>query len=257
MLCGEYALSVPNRASLHSRGARHSTTTQRDKLVAAAVALADREGLAAVSIRRVAAELAVRPMSIYTYITSKDELLELMAEAVVSEVLVTQPLPSDWRAAVEAIAIQSHHVFIAHRWLAAISQQRSDLGTNALRHAEQLLTAIAPLALPAEEAWEVLFLINDYTLGHALRVAHAPPPTAGNYPPFDTQQFPHLARTLHGARRRSDDTFLAGLGRILDGIANALRSASTPERRASRTNPATPSTPKPGRGVKQNSATGR
>lgn len=160
-------------------------------------------------------------MSIYTYITGKDELLDLMAEAVVSEVLVEQPLPDDWRAAVEAIAIQSHRVFVAHPWLAAISQQRPDLGTNAVRHAEQLLAAIAPLDLPAEEAWEVLFLVNDYTLGHALRLAHAPPPAAGSYPSFDAQQFPHLAQTLAGARRRSADTFLAGLRRLLDGIANA------------------------------------
>lgn len=247
---------MPNRASHHSHGARRSTPTQRDKLVAAAVALADREGLAAVSIRRVAAELAVRPMSIYTYITSKDELLDLMAEAVVSDVLVTQPLPSDWRAAVETIATGSHHVFVAHPWLAALSQQRPDLGVNALHHAEQLLAAIAPLELSAEEAWEVLFLINDYTLGHALRVAYAPPPTAGDYPPFDAQQCPHLAGTLHGAQRRSDDTFLAGLGRILGGIANAPPSASTPERRASRTSPASPSTPKPARRVNQNSAIG-
>jgi AcrR family transcriptional regulator len=247
---------VPNRASLPSRGAGQSIPSQRDRLVTAAVALADREGLPAVSIRRVAAELAVRPMSIYTYITSKDELLDLMAEAVVSEVLVTPPLPSDWREAVETIAVQSHQVFIAHPWLAAISHQRPDLGANALHHAEQLLAAIAPLDLTTEEAWEVLFLINDYTLGHALRIAHAPPPTAGKYPPFDPQQFPHLAATVHRARRRSDDTFQAGLGRILDGIANARPSASAPERRGSRTSAANPSTPKRARRAKQNSGTG-
>lgn len=252
---GEYPRRVPNRASLAFRGASQSIPDQRDRLVAGAVALADREGLAAVSIRRVAAELGVRPMSIYTYIASKDELFDLMAEAVVSEVLVTAPLPSDWRAAVEAIAIQSHHVFVAHPWLAAISHARPDLGANALHHAEQLLSAIAPLDLPAEKAWEVLFLINDYTLGHAVRVAHAPP-TAGNYPPFDSQQFPRLAATIHSAGRRSDDTFLAGLGRILDGIANARPGASTPERRGSRTSAADPTTPKRARRVKQNSGTG-
>jgi hypothetical protein len=112
-------------------------------------------------------------------------------------------------------------VFVAHPWLAAISQRRPDLGTNAVHHAEQLLAAIAPLDLPPEEAWEVLFLVNDYTLGHALRLAHAPPPAAGGYPPFDPRQFPHLARTLAAAPRRSTDTFLAGLRRLLDGLAKA------------------------------------
>ena len=234
---------MPNRASLSSRDPTTSRHNQRRRVVAAAVALADRDGLAAVSIRRVAAKLAVRPMSIYTYITSKDELLDLMAEAVVSEVLVTQPLPSDWRTAVETIAVQSHQVFVAHPWLAAVSHQRPSLGANALHHAEQLLAAIAPLDLPAEEAWEILFLVNDYTLGHALRVAHAPPATAGSYPPFDPQEFPLLATTIHSTRRRSDDTFLAGLRRILDAIADRRPSASTPERRAPE--PAQRSRPRP------------
>jgi AcrR family transcriptional regulator len=247
---------VPNRASHPSRCARQSIPSQRDRLVAEAVALADRDGLAAVSIRRVAAGLAVRPMSIYTYITSKDELLDLMAEAVVSQVLIKPPLPADWRTAVETIAVRSHHVFVAHPWLAAISHQRPNLGTNALHHAEQLLAAITPLDLPADEAWEVLFLINDYTLGHALRVAHAPPPTAGSYPQFDPQEFPRLAATIHSAGRRSDDTFLAGLRRILNAIADSRPSPSTPERRGSRTSAADPPTPKRARRVKQNSGTG-
>jgi AcrR family transcriptional regulator len=230
MLYGEYALGVPNRAATHARVARPSTQTQREKLVTAAVAIADREGIAAVSIRRVAQELAVRPMSIYTYIASKDELLDLMAESVVSEVLVTSPLPTDWRAAIEVVAVRSHQVFVAHPWLAAISQQRSDLGENGLRHAEQLLAAIKPLELTAEEAWDVLFLINDYTLGHALRVAHAPAPTAGNYPAFDPERFPLLAQTLHAARRRSRHTFLAGLSRILDSIESGRSDQHQPQR---------------------------
>jgi AcrR family transcriptional regulator len=196
-------------------------------------------------------------MSIYTYISSKDELLDLMADAVVSEVLVEQVLPEDWRAAVETIAIQSHKVFVAHPWLAVLSQQRPDLGPNALHHAEQMLAAIAPLDLPPEEAWEVLFLLNDYTLGHAVRVAHAPPPTAGNYPPFEAQQFPHLAATLHAARPRSDDTFVAGLQRILEAIANAARTMPTTRgRRGSATKRATPAATRRARPMKQNSRTG-
>ena len=195
-------------------------------------------------------------MSIYTYITSKDELLELMAEAVVSQVLIKAPLPPAWRAAVETIALQSHQVFIAHPWLAAISRGRPNLGVNALHHAEQLLTAISPLNLPAEEAWEGLFLINDYTLGHALRVAHAPPSTTGAFPTFDHQQFPHLAATIHRRQRRSENTFLDGLSRILDGIETARPSASNPERRSARTGETSSRRSKGARLVKEDSAGG-
>ena len=218
---GEYSHDMPNRASRRSRADTQPLASLRHRLVGAAVSMADREGLEAVSIRRIAAELGLRPMSIYTYVASKEELLDLMAETVVAEVLVKQPLPKDWRAAVETIALQSHQVFLAHPWLAAISQQRPDLGRNAVHHAEQLLAAIAPLDLSPEDAWQALFLINDYTLGHAIRVAHAPSLEAGTYPPFDAKQFPHLARTLPSARRRDINTFLAGLRLLLDGLSKA------------------------------------
>ena len=76
-------------------------TLSRADVVAAALALADAEGLEAVSIRRVAAELGVRPMALYTHIASKDDLVALMLHEMSGELLVPEPLPDDWREALQ------------------------------------------------------------------------------------------------------------------------------------------------------------
>src|SRR3954465_14063546 len=116
-------------------------------IVRAAIELADAEGLDAVSIRRVAAALGARPMSLYTHIAAKEDLVAPMADAVVGEVVVGDP-PAGWRAALRAMAERSWRTFVAHPWLLAASARRRPLGPNALRHAEQLPAPVAPLETP-------------------------------------------------------------------------------------------------------------
>lgn len=195
----------------------------RQSIVAVAVQLADREGLEAVSIRRVAGEIGLRPMSLYSYIASKQELLGQMAEAIVAEVLVEEPLPADWRQAVELVALRSHRTFVRHPWVLAISEGRAQLGPSGLRHAEQLLTAIEPLGLNAKKRWRALFLINDYTLGHALRAAQAPAGPAV-YPEVDRDRFPRLADALkRPGPARDEETFRRGLRLLLDALESQGR----------------------------------
>jgi AcrR family transcriptional regulator len=212
---------MPNRASKLTsaslpRAPRGGLT--REGLVRAAVSLADREGLDAVSIRRVAGELNTRPMTLYTYVASKEDLLRLMGEEVVAEVIVPPPLPNGWRAAITAIAVRSHETFKRHPWLPVVAAHRPHLGFNALRHAEQLLAALAELDLPRGDAWHILYALNDLTLGHALRITHASE-NGDSYPRFDPEQFPHLAAALRRPpRRRDDSTFRAALELLLSGI---------------------------------------
>lgn len=194
----------------------------------AAISLADRDGLGAVSIRRVAADLEVRPMSLYTHVASKDDLLCLMAEEVVAEVIVPPPLPPGWRPALTAIATHSHETFKRHPWLPAITRHRPNLGQNAVRHAEQLLGALSELRVEPTKAWQILYTVNDLTLGHALRIAHAPSDeNPENYPPFDSGEFPLLQAALkRPASPRDDSTFHAGLELLLDGIQLRHTTAS-------------------------------
>jgi AcrR family transcriptional regulator len=223
---------MPNRAPRLREGVERPTTRgslTRSAVVSAAIALADGDGLGSVSIRKVAANLGVRPMSLYTYIASKDDLLRLMADEVVAEVVVPGALPSGWREALTLIAHRSHQTFLAHPWLLGIAGHRPHLGQSAVRHAEQLLAAVAELEVEPEEAWQILYTVNDYTLGHALRITHADTDSADNFPAFETADFPTLARAVRRpVNQRSESTFKAGLDLLLDGIGLRYRSKAHP-----------------------------
>jgi AcrR family transcriptional regulator len=222
---------VPNRASRLDWNAAHgeSPHLSRQTIVGTAIAIADGEGLPAVSIRHVAARLGTRPMSLYTYIAAKEDLLALMADEITGEVILSDPLPADWRAALRMIAQRSHEVFVAHAWVLAIAGRRAHLGHNAIRHAEQLLTAVAPLGLSAPDAWSVLYIVNDYTLGHAMRVTQLTKEPAVGYPQFDVAVAPHLARAWPTAELRRDrDTFETGLDTVLDGIERRFGPGGAP-----------------------------
>src|SRR6188472_3619062 len=110
---------MPNRATelvWDEKSASPEGGLNRAAIVRAAIAIADAEGLDAVSIRRVAAVLDARPMSLYTHVASKDDLVDLMVDEAIADVLLPEPLPTDWREAMRAIAAQSYRAFRAHPW---------------------------------------------------------------------------------------------------------------------------------------------
>jgi AcrR family transcriptional regulator len=187
----------------------------------------DDDGLDAVSIRRVAGELGVRPMSLYTHIASKEDLLDLMVNEVIGEVLVPEPLPGHWRDVVRAIAIRSHDAFVAHPWTLQAFSQRPRFGPNALRHAEQSIAAIAALGLDERTAATLLAIVDEYSLGHAMRTLISPSEeelrdlfaaTLRTAP--DLSEYPHLAAA--GASAPREDAFELGLDALLEGLERRL-----------------------------------
>jgi AcrR family transcriptional regulator len=199
----------------------------REAIVAAAIAVADADGLDAVSIRRVAGDLGVRPMSLYTHIASKEDLLDLMVNEVIAEALVPEPLPQDWRAAVREIAVRSHDAFAGHTWVLQAFSQRPRFGPNALRHAEQSLAAVAGLGLDDEMAATLLAVVDEYAIGHAMRglIAPSEEDLRGMFAETlrsadDLSEFPRLAAT--GPAAPSEDAFEIGLDALIEGLARTL-----------------------------------
>jgi AcrR family transcriptional regulator len=136
-----------------------------------ALAIADREGFEAVSMRRIAGELGAGVMSLYRYVRTKDDLVDLMDDAVMGELLVPDgELPTDWREATSVIARRTREAFLRHPW-AATSLQHAVPGPNALRHSEQSLAAVATTPLGGRDKLELLGIIDDFVLGHAIRAA--------------------------------------------------------------------------------------
>ncbi|MCB0876939.1 MAG: helix-turn-helix transcriptional regulator, partial [Solirubrobacterales bacterium] len=105
--------SIWTRPEPGSRGASHT----REEIAAAAIALADAEGFDAVSMRRVAAELGAGTMTLYHYVKNKDELFELVSDAIMGEVLIPDgELSEDWREATAQLARSTFSIFRNHPW---------------------------------------------------------------------------------------------------------------------------------------------
>jgi AcrR family transcriptional regulator len=146
-----------------------SRAVTRDEIVAAALAVADEAGFEAVSMRNVAARLGVGAMTLYHYVPSKDDLLDLMFDEVMRELLVPEPLPADWREAITAISRRTREAWRRHPWIASSIGERSAFGPNSMRHVEQSLAAVEGLGLDGPEAFVVLSAVDDYVLGHTMR----------------------------------------------------------------------------------------
>lgn len=168
-------------------------------IVAAGIRIADAEGLDAVSIRRVAAELSGRPMSIYSFVDSKQRLVELMVDTVMGDI-VLDPIPEDWRAAARAIAERTLEVGARHPWLVDGTVRTRPTGVNARRHGRQSLEAFAGFGLPGERLRPLLLAVDAYTIGFA--VAAVPD------------------GTLDQASRKA---FATGLDWMLDGFEQDVR----------------------------------
>src|SRR5690349_11760091 len=119
------------------RSPQTTAATSREAIVAAAMKLADAEGLEAVSMRRLAEGLAVATMTLYTYVESKDELIELMRDEVARETLVPEPLPGDWREALRQIAHRTRDAMAAHPWAVSARSSGRRVRINLARHIEQ------------------------------------------------------------------------------------------------------------------------
>src|SRR3954468_18507503 len=101
----------------------------RERIVAAAVALADEGGLEAVSLRKVAARLNAGPMRLYGYIATKDELFDLMVDEVHAEILPAEQ-SGDWGEALRVLACRTRQAALRHEWLADLFGGRPTLGPN-------------------------------------------------------------------------------------------------------------------------------
>jgi len=201
------------------RTARSGLSTQA--IVETAIALADVEGLDAVSIRRVAAVLEVRPMSLYTHIASKDELLTLMANELIGTLIVEPPLPEDWREAMSLIARKMFLMFVWHPWLLALFTRRPRPGPNAARQTKQSAQALESLRIPHDDKWRMLAIVNDYVLGNALRIATrgVARDLVASLTEAERVAQPELAALPKFEETRlADESFELGLQVVLDGV---------------------------------------
>jgi AcrR family transcriptional regulator len=200
---------------------RPESRLSRQKIAAVALAIADTEGFAAVSMRRVAQELKVGTMSLYYYVKTKNDLIAAMDDALMGEILLPS-LPKGWRRAMMEIAKRTHTVFLRHPW-ALVSMRSAPPGLNAMRHTEQCLEALAETSMTPEQKITLLATIDDFVFGHALRAAAADAAIDIDFAKTQlaTGAFPQLAEVFSEGRiDPKKDRFERAVQALLDAMAS-------------------------------------
>ena len=201
----------------------------RERIVRAAIRLADSDGLDAVSLRKVAAALGVGPMRLYGYIDTKNELLDLMVDAVHAEV---RPTGDDWRRVLCSLAETTRQAVHRHEWFADLIGGRPQLGPHALARGAAVLAALR--GIDVDLVMPLVAAVDAYVIGAVRReIAERRAERAtgmderqwqvsfGPYlnRTFATGRFPALATVVHDAvHLDADQTFRMGLDCLLDGI---------------------------------------
>ncbi|MET8541021.1 TetR/AcrR family transcriptional regulator C-terminal domain-containing protein [Kitasatospora sp. NPDC004799] len=141
----------------------------RERIVATAVRVADEEGLAALSMRRVATDLGVATMSLYRHVPGKDELLRLMMDVAFGEQPLPEPPASDWREGLETVARVQWRIYRRHPWLAStMSFTRPVMAPDAAAHTERSIAVLAGRGLSWEEMAQASVALAAFVCGLAV-----------------------------------------------------------------------------------------
>jgi AcrR family transcriptional regulator len=141
---------------------------RRREIAEAAIAIADEQGIDAVSMRNIAARLGVGTMTLYTWVENKEDLIAVMSNALAEQMLVPEPMPQDWREALTQIAVATRNVFSDHPWMLTGTRPAGPIGANMLRHVDQSLRAVRELELEWGLRASVLQAVDHYALGYAV-----------------------------------------------------------------------------------------
>ena len=200
------------------------TVLSPELIVETALEIADREGLDAVSMRRVAAELQCAAMSLYGHVASKDELLDRLADHVIGTVPETAPaLP--WQDAMVEFFTALHAALIAHPAVAQVVTQRPTVGPHTQRHGAHALELLRRAGLSDRLAVDAFIALSCYTIGAAIYTASRTGPRAddprfaGLGLPADDEPDAIARLRPYLAERSSREQFRSGLEHLVRGYA--------------------------------------
>lgn len=214
-----------------TRGRKPGLTVET--IVAAAVELADAEGVDGLSMRRVADSLGVGTMSLYRYVPSKAELHDLMLDAVMGQAMRYDLEAGGWRAGLERFARDGLEGYLKHPWMLRASLTRGAMGPNQTAALDAVLRAISGLGLSGGEQLAVVGLVTGYVRGVAQQLVEATqvqqrtgvsdeqfwtefaPLLDGH---LDAERYPALTTLWRDEELDWVDPFDFGLRRVLDGI---------------------------------------
>jgi AcrR family transcriptional regulator len=201
-------------------------TLTRERVVDAGIAVADADGIDALTMRRLGRELGVEAMALYNHVGNKDDLLDGMLDRAAGEIELSGD-DVDWRTFARRRATAAHAVLIRHRWLPAVWTSRISLGPNRMRYMDSALRNLREAGFPPELLDRAYHAVENHIVGHALQTIGFPldndqmqelgEPLLRSQPLAD---YPDLIAHIrhHLDRAPEQDEFAFGLDLILDGL---------------------------------------
>ncbi|PNV33835.1 TetR family transcriptional regulator [Streptomyces sp. DH-12] len=155
------------------RGGGQPSGLDRDRITEATVRLLDAEGLAKFSMRRLAAELDVTAMSVYWYVDTKDDLLELALDRAFGELALPEPdADEDWRDRLRALAREYRALLVRHSWLSALVGRFLNIGPNALRFSGAVQQVLGSVGLPEHGVTGAISAVFQFVYGYGTVEGH-------------------------------------------------------------------------------------
>jgi AcrR family transcriptional regulator len=201
----------------------------RDRVLGAAIALADADGIASLTMRKLGVELGVEAMSLYNHVANKVDLLDGMIDSVFGE--IDQPVGgTDWRTAMHLRAVSAREVMSRHPWAIGLMESRNTPGPATLRHHDAVIGTLREAGFSIAMAAHAISTLDSYIYGFALQETSLPFHTAEDTAKvaqrtltrLSSNEYPHLTElTVEHILQPGYDhgnEFAFGLDLILDGL---------------------------------------
>jgi AcrR family transcriptional regulator len=208
----------------------------KERVLHAAMGLADQEGLASLTMRRLGQKLGVEAMSLYHHVANKDDLLDGMVDIAFSEIDLSSN-GADWKAIMRRRAISAREMLARHPWAVGLMESRATAGPANLRHHDSVIGSLRKGGFSIDMAAHAYSLMDSYIYGFALQQMNLPVGARKQAPEaaqtflrrFRAEEYPYLAEMVTGHAMKSGydyvDEFEFGLDLILTGLER-LRDAA-------------------------------
>jgi AcrR family transcriptional regulator len=208
---------------------RPRTPLNRERVLRAAIALADQGGIESLTMRKLGQELGVEAMSLYNHVANKDDILDGVVDLVFGEIAVPSGR-ADWKTAMRQRAISARAVLLRHTWATRLLQSRTKPGPATMRHHDSVLGSLREAGFTVDMAAHAYSVMDSYIYGFALQQANLPLDTSQNagrvaqdiLRQLPADEYPHLAEMIIEHAMKPGyayaDEFEFGLDLILDGL---------------------------------------
>lgn len=201
----------------------------RERVLRAAVALADESGIESLTMRRLGQELGVEAMSLYKHVANKDDILDGIVDLVLGDIDVP-PTGTQWRTAMRARAISAHQVLLSHPWAAMLVMSRFNIGPGMTRYLDATLGRLREGGFSIEGALDTWHTLDSHIYGFTLQELNLPfeveetrNVSAAVLGQLSADAYPHVVEVITRIMQTGrEENFEFGLDLILDGLERTL-----------------------------------